>query len=111
MTRELKLGLAGLVMLRPATVLVVTGVAGIARPEAAVHPVLVIGGLASALALNLVAAFRLRFGIEDIGPYSILSLRMKGTAINLITLSIGILLLAAVTVYVFVENFQPRLIG
>jgi hypothetical protein len=39
-----------------------------------------------------------------------LSLRVRGTALNLAALGLGLALLAVITAYLFVENFQPRIL-
>jgi hypothetical protein len=99
---------AGFVLLLPALILVSAGLLELEVPSAVVHPVLVMGGLFVALALNALSVFRIRFGREGENVVGTISLRVDGAAMNLAALALGCLLLAAITAYLFVENFQPR---
>jgi len=108
MNKDVKVALLGLLLLLPALTLVSTGLLHLERPDALVHPVLVVGGLLLAFALNALPVFRVRFGFEDGAVVGTMALRLRGTLLNLTTLTLGCLLLATVAVYLFVENFQPR---
>jgi hypothetical protein len=66
------------------------------------------GGLLAAIALNAASVFRVRVGYEDETLAAHLSLRLRGTYLNILCLGLGGLLLAAIAVYLFLENFQPR---
>jgi hypothetical protein len=99
---------AGFALLSPALILVSTGLLGLNRPEALVHPVLVVGGVALALGLNALPVLRVRLSDDGESLVGTVALRMRGTALNLMALATGGALLAIITAYLFVENFQPR---
>jgi hypothetical protein len=108
MSRNARVAVTGFALLLPAVVLVSSGLLGLEPAGALVHPVLVMGGLLLALALNAVLLFRIRLGQEEGALVGSLSLRLRGTRLNLTALSLGCLLLATITAYLLVENFQPR---
>lgn len=108
MNKDVRVAVLGFVLLLPALVLVSSGVLALERPDALVHPMLVMGGLLLAFALNALPVFRVRFGHEEGALVSTVSLRLRGTVLNLTALSLSCLLLATITVYLLVENFQPR---
>lgn len=108
MNRDARMAVLGLLLLLPALVLVSTGLLDLERPDVLVHPVLVMGGLLLAFALNALPLLRVRFGYEEGALVGTLSLRLRGTVLNLTALSLSCVLLATITVYLFVENFQPR---
>jgi hypothetical protein len=108
MTRELRVALVGLVLLTPAILLVGSGVLGLERPDALVHPVLVMGGVLGAVVLNALSVLRVHVEYEQGALVGTMSLRMRGAAINLVALGLSGLLLASIVLYLFLENFQPR---
>ncbi len=108
MVRDARAAVVGFVLLLHALVLVSSGLLGLERPDAPVHPILVMGGLLLASALNALQVLRVRFGHEEGALVGTVSLRLRGTGLNLMALSLSCLLLATITVYLFVENFQPR---
>jgi len=108
MNRPLKVAVAGLVLLFPALILVSTGVLGIERPDALVHPVLVMGGLFLAFMLNAWSVLRVRFGQDGDNLVGTISVRVRGSAMNVMALVGSCLLFATIAAYLFVENFQPR---
>lgn len=108
MNRDARVAVLGLLLLLPAIALVSSGVLGLERPDALVHPALVMGGLFLGCALNALSVFRVGLIHEEGVLVSTVSLRMRGTVLNLTTLSLSCLLTAAITVYLFIENFQPR---
>ncbi|MFY9550707.1 MAG: hypothetical protein WAU32_06110, partial [Thermoanaerobaculia bacterium] len=108
MSRDVRVAVLGFLLLLPALVLVSSGLLGLERPDALVHPILVMGGLFLALALNALPVFRVRFGHEEGALVGTASLRLRGTVLNLTALSLSGLLLATIMAYLFVENFQPR---
>jgi hypothetical protein len=108
MVRNVSVAGVGFVLLLPALVLVSSGLLGFERPDALVNPALVMGGLLAAFALNALPVLRVRFGHEEGTLVGTVSLRLRGAVLNLMALSASCLLLATITVYVFVENFQPR---
>ncbi|HEU0298830.1 MAG TPA: hypothetical protein VFR37_05230, partial [Longimicrobium sp.] len=90
---------AGFVLLLPAIILVSTGLLGLDRPEAVVHPVLVVGGVAAAFVLNALSVLRVRFGRDDDGVVGTIALRVHGSALNLAVLAMGGVLFAVITAY------------
>lgn len=109
MDRQAQWGIAGLVLLLPALILVTTGVLELARPDVLVHPALVMGGLVVALALNALPVLRLALRREDDTLVGTVRLQVRGRGLSLLTLGLGAVLLAAITAYLVVENFQPRI--
>jgi hypothetical protein len=99
---------AGLVLLSPALILVSSGLLGLDRPGALVHPVLVMGGLALALTVNALPVLRIRVRGEGESLVGTIAVRTRGAALNLLALAAGGVLLATITAYLFLENFQPR---
>jgi len=108
MNRDVRVAVLGFALLLPALVLVSTGLLHLERPDALVHPMLVMGGLLLALGLNALPVFRIRFDHEEGALIGTVSLRLRGTALNLTALGLSCLLLATITAYLLVENFQPR---
>jgi hypothetical protein len=97
---------AGAVALIPAFLLVATGFAGIDPPRLVDSPVLVMGGLAIAIGLGLmtVTHWEIRSQLGEIR----ISCTIQKRVANLVVLATGLGLLAIITVYLFLENFQPR---
>jgi hypothetical protein len=108
MNRDVRVAVLGFALLVPAFVLVSTGLFHLERPDALVHPILVMGGLLLALGLNALPVFRVRFAHEEGTLLGTVSLRLRGTGLNLVALSLSCLFLATIMVYLLVENFQPR---
>ena len=108
MNRDVRVAVLGFALLLPAFVLVSTGLLHLERPAALVHPILVMGGLLLALGLNALPVFRVRFGHQEGALVGTVSLRLRGAGLNLVALSLSCLLLTTITVYLLVENFQPR---
>ena len=100
------LAVAGAIALIPAFLLVATGFAGIAPPDLLDSPLLIIGGLTIAIGLGLVSATRWEIRQQ---PGAIrFSCTVHKRLGNLLVLAAGLALLAIITVYLFLENFQPR---
>ncbi len=110
MNRDARVAVLGLLLLLPAVLLVSVGVLqlDLALPALLVHPVPLMGGVLLALALNALSLFRVRFGYDEGALIGTVSVRLRGTGLNLTALGLSCLLLATITVYLFVENFQPR---
>jgi hypothetical protein len=108
MTRDLRVAVLGLLLVLPALVLVACGLLGLDGPAALVHPVLVMGGLFLAFVLNAPRVLRVHVGREEGAIVGTMSLRLRGTVANLAALALSCLLLSTITVYLFVENFEPR---
>ncbi len=59
-------------------------------------------------ALNALPVLRVRFDHAPGSLVGTVSLRLRGSALNLMALSLSGLLMATIAAYLFVENFQPR---
>jgi len=108
MRRDVRFAILGLLLLLPAVVLVSAGLLRLELPDLLVHPVFVMGGLLLAFALNALSVLRFRLAHEEGAVVGAMSIRLRGTVLNLTTLALSCLLLATIAVYLFVENFQPR---
>ena len=108
MKRHLQVAVASFVLLLPALILVSTGLLGLERPPALVHPVLVMGGLFLAFMLNALSVLRVHFGQDESDLVGTISVRVRGSVLNLTALVISCLLLTTIMVYLFFENFRPR---
>src|SRR5262249_36269718 len=97
------IGALGLI---PAMILVVTGLLGWAQPKALVYPVVVMGGLALALAVSFIELFHWEFHKE---PGSLrVTCRIRTRAPEVFLFLLGVLLLGIIAGYSFLENFRPR---
>jgi len=108
MGRDLRIAVLSLVPLLPALVLVSSGLLGLEPAGVLVHPLLVMGGLVTAFGMNAIRLLRVRIGQDEGALVSTVSVRLRGTALNLAALSLSCLLLATVTAYVLVENVRLR---
>jgi len=108
MRREAILTSVGGVALLPALLLVSAGLADRNVPGFLSHPVVIMGGLFIALLTSLLVATRWELRQEPDGIR--LSCTIRYRVANLIVLAIGLSLFAIITVYLFVENFQPRIL-
>lgn len=111
MTSPARSAVAGFVLLLPALTLVSTGLLGLESPRAVVHPVLVMGGLLLALLLNAMTVVRMNVAREGADLVGTMTVRLRGTALNVGALAIGGALLITILIYAFLENFQARPIG
>jgi hypothetical protein len=100
----------GLLLLLPASILISAGVLEFNVPGFVVHPVAVMGGLLGALVVNLLAIVRVRAERQQDGGIAAVTVRIGTKAANLAVVAICALLLATILGYLFVENYQPRLI-
>jgi len=108
MNRNVQVAIVGFLLLLPALVLASCGFLGLEPPAALIHPVLVMGGLVLAFGLNALAVLRVRFGHNEGALVATVSVRVRGSVLNLTAFVLCCLLFATITAYVFVENFQPR---
>jgi hypothetical protein len=108
MNRNVQVAIVGFLLLLPALVLASCGFLGLEPPAALVHPVLVMGGLLLNFGLNALAVLRVRFGHNEGALVATISVRVRGSVLNLTAFVLCCLLFATITAYVFVENFQPR---
>jgi hypothetical protein len=103
-----RLAFAGLILLLPACILVSSGTLGFNVAPVLVHPVAVMGGLLTAMLVNLWAILRLRPEREPGGHITAVTVRIGTQPLNLGVIAIGALLLAIILGYAFIENFRPR---
>ena len=108
MNRNLRVAVAGILLVLPALILASSGFLGLEPPAALINPVLVMGGLVLAFTLNALSVLRVRFGQDEGNLVGTISVRVRGTVMNLTALMISCLLFGTITVYLFVENFQRR---
>jgi hypothetical protein len=97
----------GLILLLPAAVLVSLGVSGLEVPPVFNNPVIVMGGLLTALCVNLASVLRLHAERED-GHIAAITVRIGAKVLNLVVVALCGFLLATLLGYAFVENFRPR---
>jgi len=100
--------LGGLVFVVPATVLCTCGLAGISPPADVVHPVLVVGGLAAAIELNLTRIVRLRAARRDGRFIGLAAVQFRGKTPNLVMTGVALALAGIIAGYLFVENVLAR---
>ena len=103
-----QVAIAGFVLILPALVLVSSGLLGLDPPAALVHPVLVMGGLLLAFALNAWSVSRVTVGQDGVDLVGTISIRMVGGRMNLLALGVTGLLAITLGAYLFMENFRPR---
>lgn len=96
----------GIVGLIPAAILVGSGLAGLKIPRLLVHPVLVMGGLAAALAASFVAVTH--WELDSNRDHLRLICTIRKRPVDLVVLAAGLALLGVITFYLFVENYQSR---
>jgi hypothetical protein len=70
--------------------------------------VLVMGGMLLAFTLNAMSVLRIRVGQDEGTLVGTISVRGRGSAMNLTALMLSCLLFTTIAAYLFVENFQPR---
>ena len=108
--RDVALKIVSAIALVPALILVSFGVADRPNPGVLVHPVLVMGGLFIAIVASFLATTQWELQRLEGGGYRIAcTIRLRPVSMTILVLGLG--LLAVIAAYLFVENFQPRVIG
>ena len=97
-----KLAVVGGVFILPAFLLCLSGLLQLSASNVLIHPVLVLGGLMLAIGLNMMPVLKTQI---DEGN-SVGVVRIKGRLLNLSLLVLSLLLLTAIMVYGFIENFR-----
>jgi cobalamin biosynthesis protein CobD/CbiB len=100
--------LVGFVFLLPAGTFIVCGLLGLDPPPPIVHPLVLIGGLAAALVINFASTVNAKAKCKDGALLGGLAIQVQGRVPNLAVVMIGMLLVGAIALYLFVENFVPR---
>jgi hypothetical protein len=108
MSDHTRLALGGFVLLLPAGTLVLSGPLGLDPPAAFVHPAVLLVGLVAALGLNLPTAVSARARYKDSTLLGGVAIQVEGRLLNLAVIAIALLLVGAIALYLFVENFAPR---
>lgn len=109
MPRSRRFAAIGIVLVLPASPVCLSGLLRFRVPDAIIHPALVMGGLLTALVLNLRPVLSTNWQREDGSLVGANSLRVdKGVLLNLAVVTMSLLLTAVISTYLFVENFQPR---
>jgi hypothetical protein len=108
MRNQKGLAAVGLLLMIPALTVCLSGLLKFNVSHGLIHPAFVIGGLVGALALNLFPIASAHTHLEDGNLVGALSIKLRGSLINLGVAFLSLFLLGLIALYVFVENFQPR---
>jgi hypothetical protein len=108
MRNQKRLAAVGVLFTLPALAVVLSGLLKLSVPLGLIHPALVIGGLLTALAINLFPVASAHTHLENGNLVGALSIKLKGSVVNLSVAFLSLALLGLIALYVFVENFQPR---
>ena len=98
----------GAIALIPSVVLVTCGVLGFAVPRILASPVIVLGGLALALLVNVGAQVRWRAEANRDGIRMEMDLRLRYRGVNRAVIITAGVLASVLIVYLIGENFRPR---
>jgi len=108
MNKQKMLAIVGFVAIIPALILVVLGVSGLEVPKIFDSPFIILGGLMTALVINIFSVASINTNLEADNFTGSVTIRWKDGLINLGVIVFGFGLLAAIMLYLFLENFQPR---
>jgi len=108
MNKQKMLAIIGFVAVIPALMLVVLGVSGLEVPKIFDSPFIILGGLAMALVINIFSVASINTNLEADNFTGSVTVRWKDSLMNLSVIVLGFGLLAAIMLYLFLENFQPR---
>jgi hypothetical protein len=92
----------------PALTLVVLGVSGSEVPKIFDNPFVILGGLTTALAINIFSVAGADAHLEGDNFVGSVTVRLKDSVMNLGVIILSLILLGTITLYLFLENFQPR---
>ena len=109
MKRMNRFAVLGLLFVLPSCILVGSGLLGLNVPGMLVNPVFVLGGLLAALGLNLFSILRVGTDHGPDGAVAAVTVRIGVMPANIAIALLSTFLLACIAAYLFVENFQPRL--
>jgi hypothetical protein len=100
--RSSKVAVVSAIFIVPAMLLCLSPLLQLSAANVVIHPVLVLGGLALAIGLNM-----MRVLSAQIDKGNIVGLvRIKGRLLNLSVLGLSLVLLVMIMVYGFIENFR-----
>ena len=108
MSKQKILAVAGFIAIIPALLLVTMGLSGLEPFKILDNPFIILGGLAVALAVNIFAVAKVNTHFEDSNFVGSLSVKLNDGLINLGVIALGFILLSTLSLYLFLENFQPR---
>lgn len=100
--------LGALGLLLPAGILIFCGVAGLAVPRLVRSPILVLGGLAFALLINVAASVRVRSERTAGAVRLECDVRIRYRGANRTVVVVAGSLAAMIALYLIAENFAPR---
>jgi hypothetical protein len=103
-----RFAVAGLILALPAFLAVSSGILRFSVPEALISPPLVVGGLLAAFFLNLISVLQVHVERELSGGLAAVNVRIQARRLNLTVVALSVFLTAAITAYLFVENFRQR---
>jgi hypothetical protein len=98
----------GFLLLVPTATLVVSGLLDLEPPAVVIQPVVLIGGLMAAMIANLASTVIMSAKRRDGALLGGIAIQVEGRGLHLAVLLIGELLVGAIAVYPFFENFGPR---
>ena len=108
MNKQKMLAIGGFIAIIPALMLVVLGLSGLEVPKIFDNPFLILGGLATALTINIFSVASVNTHLEERDFVGSLTVRWKDGLMNLGVIVLGFGLLGTIMLYLFLENFQPR---
>ena len=100
--------LLGALALLPVGILIFCGVAGLAVPALARSPILIVGGLAFALLVNVAASVRVRSERTSGAVRLECDVRIRYRGASRTAVVVAGSLVAIVTLYLIAVNFRPR---
>ncbi len=108
MEKRMILAIAGFATVIPALLLVTMGLSGLEPFKILDSPILILGGLATALAINAFSVASVNAHLENSNFIGSVTIRWKDALMNLAVIVLALSLLGTIMLYLFLENFQPR---
>ncbi len=108
MNKQKMLAIIGFAAIIPALTLVVLGLSDLEVTNFFDSPFVILGGLATALAINIFSVASVNTNLEADNFTGSVTVRWKDGLMNLGVIVLGLGLLATIVLYLFLENFQPR---
>lgn len=108
MTKRKILSIFGFLAILPSLLLVVMGLSGLEPVAILDNPFVVLGGLGLALITNVPLVADFNTYLEKGDFVGSLTLKLKNGLVNLSVIILSFILLGTITLYLFLENFQPR---
>ena len=108
MNKRKMLAVVGFAAIIPALMLVVLGLSGLEVPKIFDNPFVILGGLATALTINIFSVVSVNSRLETENFVGSIIVKWKEALLNLGVIVLGFGLLGTIMLYLFLENFQPR---